>query len=136
MIISMGVDIVEIDEMKNSILQSDRFLKRVFTEKEINYCENRINNYSSYAARFAAKEAVMKALGTGWDKGIQWKHIEVLNMNEYKSNKKIDNITSGKPEILLHAQALQLSLEMRVKNIIVSLSHSKNYAMATVLFQI
>ena len=137
MIVSMGVDIIEIDEIKNSIQRSKRFLERVYTEKEIWYCESKINKFSSYAARFAAKEAVMKALGTGWSNGIQWKHIEVRNYNydEAGNSMKALNIYGGKPEILLHREAQQRAKDMGINNIIVSLSHSNDYAVATVMFQ-
>lgn len=77
MVISIGIDIVEIEEIKKSIEQSKRFVQRVFTENEKEYCEHKVDKYPHYAARYAVKEAVMKALGTGWDKGVQWKLVEV-----------------------------------------------------------
>ena len=79
MIRGIGIDIIEIESVKKSMEQSKRFAQRVFTENEIIYCESNANKYQHYAARFAAKEAMMKALKTGWNNGIQWKQIEVIN---------------------------------------------------------
>lgn len=121
MIISIGIDLVEIAAFQKSAQQSKRFIPRVFTAGEIEYCESKPLKYHHYAARFAAKEAVMKALGTGWDKGISWKQIEVLGS------------FGNKPEIVLHNAAKEIALELHVKNIHVSLSHSGNYAIAQVI---
>jgi holo-[acyl-carrier protein] synthase len=129
MIISMGIDIVEIEEIKKSIENSKRFVQRVFTEHEKEYCEHKIDKYPHYAARYAVKEAVMKALGTGWDKGIQWKQVEVTNGNRRTET------GVGKPEIRLSGEALKHAEEMGVNNIFVSLSHSRDYAVASVIFE-
>ena len=80
MSVHCGVDIIEIDRVKKSVDELESFRSRVFTEKEIAYCEGRNKaKYESYAARFAAKEAVLKALGTGLSDGVEWKHIEISN---------------------------------------------------------
>ena len=79
MVLGIGTDIIEIESIQKSIERNSRFVQRVFTENEINYCEKKTNKYQHYAVRFAAKEAMMKAIKTGWDKGVQWKHIEVIN---------------------------------------------------------
>lgn len=166
----MGIDIVEIEEIKVSIKESKRFIERVFTEQEISHCESKSYKYASYAVRFAAKEAVMKALGTGWDMGVQWKQIEVFkgeerretgdreevnderlsvkskNSNRYsvigdrkmliaKNQELTANSHTGKPEIKLTGKALKLSKEIGVENIFLSLSHSKCYAVANVIFE-
>ena len=123
MIKGIGTDIVEIKAIEKSILQSKRFKERVYTNSEIEYCENKPHKFQHYAARFAAKEAVMKALGTGWDKGIQWKHIEVLNE------------PNGKPLIQLIYKAKELAKENMVNDIYISLSHCEIYATAFVVFQ-
>src|SRR6185503_13036868 len=79
MIVATGIDIVEISRIEEILAQrGERFRSRVFTEAEIEYCESRTSKSESYAARFAAKEAVMKALGTGWAEGIAWRDIEVI----------------------------------------------------------
>jgi holo-[acyl-carrier protein] synthase len=79
MILGTGVDIAEVSRIRESIERfGDRFLRRIFTDGEIRYCERKANRFESYAARFAAKEAGMKALGTGWSHGIRWRDIEVV----------------------------------------------------------
>ena len=123
MIKGIGTDIVEIKTIEKSILQSKRFKERVYTNNEIEYCEKKPNKFQHYAARFAAKEAVMKALGTGWDQGIQWKHIEVLNE------------PNGKPIILIRDKAKELTNKNEINDIYISLSHCENYATAFVVIQ-
>ena len=123
MIKGIGSDIVEIKTIEKSILQSKRFKERVYTNNEIEYCENKPRKFQHYAARFAAKEAVMKALGTGWDKGIQWKHIEVFNE------------PNGKPLIHLIYKANELARANMVNYIFLSLSHCETYATAFVIIQ-
>lgn len=118
MIKGIGTDIIEIETIKKSIEKSSRFKERVFTEKEIIYCENKPNKYQHYAVRFAAKEAVMKALGTGWSNGVQWKHIEVINKS------------TGQPDIILSDKAEQRLKEIKGTKIEVSLSHCENYSVA------
>ena len=79
MILGTGVDIAEVPRIRESIERfGDRFLHRIFTQGEISYCERRARRFESYAARFAAKEAGMKALGTGWSRGVRWRDIEVV----------------------------------------------------------
>ncbi|MFV0591513.1 MAG: holo-ACP synthase [Draconibacterium sp.] len=123
MIKGIGIDIVEIKTIKKSILQSKRFKERVYTNNEIEYCEKKSNKYQHYAARFAAKEALMKALETGWDKGIQWNHIEVSNER------------NGKPIILIRDKAKELTNKNEINDIYISLSHCENYATAFVVVQ-
>ena len=119
MAIYCGVDIIEIERLKNSIDNVDGFRERVFTEVEGTYCENRKRaRYESYAARFAAKEAVMKALGTGMAEGVGWKQIEIVNDEK------------GKPHVVLTARALELYEEMGAKGIDVSVSHCSDFAIA------
>jgi holo-[acyl-carrier protein] synthase len=77
MILGTGVDIAEVPRIRASIERfGDRFLRRIFTEGEIRYCERKATRFESYAARFAAKEAGMKALGTGWSRGVRWRDTE------------------------------------------------------------
>ena len=112
---SIGVDIVEIHRIRQAAEKwQDRFLKRIYTEAELQDCGSR---WSSLAARFAAKEAVMKALGTG-AKGVGWHDIEVLQ-NE-------DNA----PYICLHGDAVRKAGQKGIRNFAVSLSHSEKYAVA------
>ncbi len=119
MAIYCGVDIIEINRLKNSIESVDGFRDKVFTADEISYCENRNKaRFQSYAARFAAKEAVLKALGTGMADGLDWKQIEVLNDER------------GKPRAVLSKRALELFDGMRAKSMDVSVSHCNDYAVA------
>jgi holo-[acyl-carrier protein] synthase len=112
MIIGIGIDIVDIKSFTELFNKSKRFRQRVFTENEIEYCENKPIKYQHYAARFAAKEALMKAIGTGWAKDVQWKHIEVI------SNK------TGRPSIQLYRKVKEIIEILKVKSVHVSLSHS------------
>ncbi len=124
MIIGIGVDHIEISRIKKSILrQKKRFLNKVFTEKEIEYCESRKNKYQHYAARFTAKEAVYKALNRTGTEGIGWKEIEVVNK------------TSGKPEISLHNRTLRLAKKLKVSKILLSISHNKDSAISQVIIE-
>ncbi len=123
MIIGIGVDIIDINSFTESFNKSKRFRQRVFTEREITYCESKPNNYQHYAVRFAAKEAVMKAIGTGWDNGVQWKQIETINSG------------NGNPEISLSGKALELTKDMGVDKIFVSLSHDETHSVAFVVLE-
>ncbi|MEJ7609372.1 MAG: holo-ACP synthase, partial [Bryobacteraceae bacterium] len=81
MILGTGVDLAEVDRIRESIERfGDRFVSRIYTEREIAYVERKGNRFERYAARFAAKEAGMKALGTGWRRGVRWQDIEVTNL--------------------------------------------------------
>ena len=115
-----GTDIIEIDRLKKSIeTLGDSFINKIFTKNEISYCESRKNaKYQSYAVRFAAKESISKVLGTGISKGVAWKDIEIINS------------PSGKPEVLLHGKTKQISEELNIFSISISLSHCKDYAVA------
>ena len=113
-----GTDLIEIERIANTLeTYGQRFLKRIYTEHEINFCKGKAN---SLAGRFAAKEAVMKALGTGI-RGLKWKDIEVLSKR-------------GKaPQIILRDNALNIAKKQNINNLSVSLSHSKEYAIASVV---
>jgi len=115
-----GVDIVEIDRIEKSFETcGDSFRDRVFTEKEIEYCESKkAARYQSYAARFAAKEAVSKAFGTGIGVKIGWKDIEIL----------CDE--AGRPYVVLKGKGRELFEEIKGQGISISLSHCRNYAVA------
>lgn len=124
MIVGLGVDIAEVDRMEAVIKRrGENFLKRVFTGAEIAYCERHRAKFERYAARFAAKEAAMKALGTGWSNGVRWVDLEV------KRDKK------GKPTVVLSGRAREIADRMGVRNISLSLTHSGNTAFAQVIFE-
>ncbi|NLC68777.1 MAG: holo-ACP synthase [Clostridiaceae bacterium] len=120
MAILCGVDIVEIDRVKRAIdKRGQAFLGKAFTLREVEYCEEkRVGKYHSYSARFAAKEAVAKALGTGIGKGAGLKDIEILNDE------------SGKPYVFLSGKFREYFVSLNGKSISLSMSHCKNYAVA------
>lgn len=119
-----GVDIIEIERLKKSIEEIDSFKERVFTKNEIEYCDKRNKaRYESYAARFAGKEAVLKALGTGLAEGLEWKMIEILNDEK------------GKPNVVLSQKALELYEGLGARDIDISVSHCGSYAVAYVVIQ-
>ena len=117
----IGVDIIEIARIEKAITRwKERFLKRVYTEKEIELCRNRI---TAFAARFAAKEATMKALGTG-TMMVEWQEVETLAS------------PSGQPIVYLHGKAQSRAEQIGLKELSVSLSHSHDYAVASVVGEI
>ena len=126
-----GVDIVEISRIKKAITSTSLFKEKVFTEKEIEYCENKKKSkYQSYAARFAAKEAISKALGPGLIKEIAYRKIEIIT-----DLPGIINDLSGKPQVKLHKNAERIFSKMIGTSIDISLSHCKEYAVAMCTIQ-
>lgn len=124
MIVGLGVDIAEVDRLQAAIgRRGESFLKRVFTPAEIAYCERHRKKFERYAARFAAKEATMKALGTGWGDGVRWVDLEVVR------DKK------GKPTMALAGRAGEIADALGVRHISLSLTHSGNTAFAQVIFE-
>jgi holo-[acyl-carrier protein] synthase len=124
MIVGLGVDIAEVDRIEAAIRRhGEAFLKRIYTPAEIAYCERHRNKAERYAGRFAAKEATMKALGTGWRKGVRWVDIEVARSS------------SGKPSVVLHGVAKQVAEQLGVRNISLSITHSGGTAFAQVIFE-
>jgi holo-[acyl-carrier protein] synthase len=123
-IVGTGVDLAEVPRIQASVERfGERFVKRIFTEREIAYVERKANKYERYAARFAAKEAGMKAIGTGWRRGVRWQDFEVSNLR------------SGKPTLLLHGVAAEFAARLGVKNISLSLTHTAQYGMAHVILE-
>ncbi len=124
MIIGLGVDIAEVERVKAAINRhGESFLRRIYTPDERAYCEKFRNKYERFAGRFAAKEAAMKALGTGWRRGIRWTDIEVARQK------------GGKPSLELHGAARKLADEMGVQHISVSITHTATQALAQVIFE-
>jgi holo-[acyl-carrier protein] synthase len=119
MAIYCGVDIIEIERIRKSIDDLERFKDRVFTKGEIDYCEKRNRaKYESYAARFAAKEAVLKAFGTGMTGKLDWRQVEILNNDK------------GKPYVVLSGNAREIYGAIGGKSIDISISHCEEYAIA------
>ncbi len=124
MILGMGADLVEVGRIRKSIQQyGDRFLNRIYTPLEQAYCSGKGSAAESFAARFAAKEAAMKAIATGMGGGISWKDFEVSNE------------TSGRPALHLSGAALSHAERLGVKRISISLSHTTEHAFAVVLLE-
>lgn len=125
MICGVGIDIVEIDRFTRSMERfGERFLQRIFTEGERRYCESRKNSAAQhFAARFAAKEAVFKAFGTGWADGIQWIDVEVVHNPR------------GAPGIELHRAALERFRLLGATSVFLSISHSRRSAIAQVILE-
>jgi holo-[acyl-carrier protein] synthase len=121
MLLGTGIDIIEIDRVAASIDRfGDRFLHRIFTPVEIAYCRRKKNAAESFAARFAAKEAGAKALGTGIQHGVTWQELEVRRQ------------PGSRPTLHLSGRAAELAERMGVRHIALSLTHSTTIAMATV----
>jgi holo-[acyl-carrier protein] synthase len=124
LIIGLGVDIAEVPRIKAAIERRGQpFLRRVYTPNEIEYCERFKNKFERYAGRFAAKEATMKALGTGWRGGIRWVDLEVVRQQ------------SGRPTIALAGEAAKIAAALGVRRISISITHTETQALAQVIFE-
>ncbi|HEX3229629.1 MAG TPA: holo-ACP synthase [Pyrinomonadaceae bacterium] len=124
MIISIGVDIIEVRRVRETIERTPRFAQRVFTAAERAYCESRgAVAAQHYAARFAAKEAALKALQTGWSGGISWQDVEVAAKE------------SGAPLILFHGRARELYEQSGANAAHLSISHTTEHAIAEVVLE-
>ena len=124
MIVGTGIDIAEVPRIAQAIARhGDRFLHRIFTEGEIYYCESKANRLERYAARFAAKEAAMKALGTGWNLGVRWRDVEVCRE------------PGGRPTIAFHGKAAEFAARLGVVHVALSLSHTTEQAIAQVILE-
>lgn len=123
MIFGIGTDIIEIDRVKKALQRNPKILNRLFTDYEITYFNSRNMNIQHIAGGFSAKEAVVKALGTGIS-GFRWKDVELLRGS------------SGKPMVKLYNKAKEIAVKNKISTIFVSISHSQNYAMATAVAEL
>src|SRR5947208_711996 len=124
MIIGIGIDVIQNERIHCSVQRfGERFLNRIYTEGEIGYCKNCAYPEIHYAARFAAKEAAFKALGTGWAAGVKWKDVEV------------ERLPSGKPELHLYGEALARATSMASGRFYVSLTHDQLVSCAVVILE-
>jgi holo-[acyl-carrier protein] synthase len=124
MIVGTGIDIAEVSRIRQAIERfGDRFLHRIFTADEMRYCDSKANRMERYAARFAAKEAAMKALGTGWNHGVRWRDCEVTRR------------PGGRPTISFHGVAAEFAARLGVKNAALSISHTAEQAIAQVILE-
>jgi holo-[acyl-carrier protein] synthase len=124
MIAGIGVDLCEVERMEAAIARhGERLLARLYTPAERRYCESKPNRMERFAGRFAAKEAAMKAIGTGWSHGVGWRDFEVARAN------------SGRPVIVFHGAARRIADEMGVTRALVSITHVRSMALAQVLLE-
>lgn len=122
MIVGIGMDIVEVERIRTGIERyGKRFIERIFTDNEIDYCNNKKTSYIHYAGRFAVKEAFSKAIGTGFNKGLTWQDIETINS------------LSGKPEIITKGKAKDMLKELGIENTFVTITHTKTICAAVVI---
>ena len=125
MIVGTGIDICEVPRLKHAMeaTHGARLRDRVFTAREIAYAQRKANLYERYAARFAAKEAGMKALGTGWRGGVSWHDFEVTDL------------PSGRPTLQFHGKAKEIAERLGVRSVALSLTHTAEQAMAMVILE-
>lgn len=124
MILGTGVDLAEVPRIRAAIERhGGRFIERIYTAPEIAYVERKANRFERYAARFAAKEAGMKAIGTGWKRGVTWRDFEVVNL------------PSGRPTLRLHGVASEIAQQLGVRQIWLSLTHTAELGMAHVILE-
>jgi len=123
MIAGLGIDIVEVERIAQKITKGNGFRELVFSANEIAYCESKTHKYEHYAARFAAKEAFFKALGTGWPEDTAFNEVEITNNEQ------------GKPEIVLLGLTRTIISALGNFNIMVSLTHIKSAASAVVILE-
>jgi holo-[acyl-carrier protein] synthase len=119
-VVAHGIDLVECDRLAEIVARhGDRFLKRVFTPRELAYCRASKRQIEHLAGRFAAKEAVLKVLGTGWRNGIAWTDVEVVND------------PSGQPRVILAGLCRQIADQQGLASILISISHVRTHAIAS-----
>ena len=124
MIVSVGIDMIEVARVRATLKRTPRFVERVFTERERNYCDARgAVAAQHYAARFAAKEAALKALGTGWSGGVAWQDVEITRDD------------AGAPTLIFRGRALELFNGSGATRAHVSLAHTNEHAIAQVVLE-
>ena len=124
MIVGTGIDITEVERIGAAIERyGERFLRRVYTPREIEYCQTKRNARERFAARFAAKEAAMKAIGTGLRRGVTWQDVEV------------GHEPGGRPTILFTGRAAEFAAKLGTKRVSLSLTHTEETAMAQVILE-
>ncbi len=124
MIYGIGTDLIEVDRIEKQVSGDTRFREKIFSESEIKYCESfNVNQAQHYAARYAAKEAFFKAIGTGYRDGLAFHEIS------------IENDDQGKPQIILSGKVLEFAKDKQLTNLHVSMSHLREYASAIVIIE-
>lgn len=123
-ILGTGIDLAEVDRIRRAVERhGERFLQRIYTPGERAYVERKRNRFARYAARFAAKEAAMKAIGTGWKHGVRWQDFEVVNL------------PGGKPTLRFSGKAAEFAARLGVQSVALSLSHTEALAIAEVILE-
>src|SRR6202035_946386 len=152
LIVGMGVDIAEVARIREAIeKRGEAFLRRLYTPRERAYCERFKNKYERYAGRFAAKEAAMKALGTGWSRGVRWVDVEVVRQSGggatlaphrggAKTSPGVGDVevvrqSGGRPTLALHGEAAKIAQGLNVENVALSITHTASQAFAQVIFE-
>ncbi len=123
MIIGIGIDIVSIDRLQTALKGTHSMEQKVFTPEEIRFCSSRKNKYQHFGGRFAAKEAALKALGTGWSKGIRWTDVEITKGDR------------GEPILSFHAKAKKVFEKLGAQTTWLSITHSTDHAVAVVVLE-
>lgn len=123
MIAGVGIDMIEVERIKHNIENDAGFKEMIFSTNEMAYCEAKAKKFEHYAARFAAKEAFLKALGTGWTTGIHFNEIEVVHD------------ANGKPDMVVYGETRETISAFGIIKILVSLSHLKTFATAVVIIE-
>jgi holo-[acyl-carrier protein] synthase len=124
MVVGLGVDVVDLERVREALSRSgERFVRRVYTEAEAAYCGRHRDPVPHFAARFAAKEALFKALGTGWSQGVRWRDVEV------------ERVRGRAPRLVLHGEALRHSQRLGTQTVHCTLSHSAASAVAVVILE-
>lgn len=124
MVIGLGIDMIEVERVAAKINKNSGFREMLFSRNEIAYCEGKANKFEHYAARFAAKEAFFKALGTGWSEGTSFSEVEVTNTE------------NGQPQLSFSGNTANIINAMHLGNVLVSLTHLKSMASAVVIIEI
>jgi holo-[acyl-carrier protein] synthase len=122
-IFGIGIDIIEIIRVEKMVAKGRQYLEAIFTENEMNYCDAKARKYEHYAARFAAKEALLKALGTGWRGGLAYSDIEIIHEE------------SGKPEVVVRSEIRKFFNRNNIHKTSISLSHTKEIAIAVIILE-
>lgn len=123
MIIGLGIDIVEIHRISAALQDTQGMKQKVFTAQEISFCSKRKHEFQHFGGRFAAKEAALKSLGTGWSQGISWQDVEITSDD------------SGKPILNFHGVAAKFFKSSGAQNAWLSITHSPKYAVAVVVLE-
>lgn len=123
MIFGIGTDIIEVERIGQLVARGREYLQTIFTDKEIQYCEGKARKSQHYAARYAAKEAVLKALGTGWRDGLAFSDIEIADDEQ------------GQPIVTVHGQVRKLFDCQQIRRASISLSHDRECAIAVIILE-